>query len=512
MWAGPLCGQLLARAGATVVKVESTSRPDGARAGPRAFFDWMNGGKLSYLVDFDKPSAVLALLAAADVVIESSRPAALTRRGLGPTTVSPRDGRVWLRITGHGTEGERANWVAFGDDAAVSGGLVCGGDDAPVFCGDAIADPLTGLHAAVAVAQSLRSGGGELIEMSLSAVAATYAELPRTERDRVQCNSAIVYAGIGVGCRQRDRRAADLRETLCFMLIQRAALLDGGTADIRVEERIVEVAARLSPNPGEQVYDAAGGTVIPGLHDHHVHLRSAAAALTSTRVGPADVHTRADLALALAAADVGADGWIRAVGYHEAVAGPLDRAVLDDLSPPVPVRIQHRSGVLWTLNSAGLAQIGLADHPDGRLRSADRSWSDALLRNEIELTAISRRLSAYGVTGVTDATPDMDVADVVKLMEAHRRGELHQRVHCLAPGKRILHDTDLDLAGLAEWIAAAPRRRRTRCGALCDGRATGRHAVCAAVGGRSPAGPHRARRRGARRQRCGHSSASASPS
>ena len=58
--------------------------------------------------------------------------------------------------------------MAFGDDAAVSGGLVCGGDDAPVFCGDAIADPLTGLHAALAVAQSLRSGGGELIEMSLS--------------------------------------------------------------------------------------------------------------------------------------------------------------------------------------------------------------------------------------------------------------------------------------------------------------------------------------------------------
>ena len=237
------------------------------------------------------------------------------------------------------------------------------------------------------------------------------------------------------------------------MLIQRATLLGGGTADIRVEERIVEVAPRLTPQPGEQVYDAAGGTVIPGLHDHHVHLHSAAAALTSTRVGPADVQTRADLALALATADVGSDGWIRAVGYHEAVAGPLDRAVLDDLSPPVPVRIQHRSGVLWTLNSAGLAQIGLADHPDGRLRSADRTWSDTLQRNETELTEISRRLSSYGVTGVTDATPDMDVADVVKLMEAHRHGGLHQRVHCLAPGKRILHDTDLDLAGLAEWIA-----------------------------------------------------------
>lgn len=179
MWAGPLCGHLLSLAGAVVVKVESASRPDGARRGPQPFFDWMNAGKLSYSVDFDEPTGLRALLDVADVVIESSRPAALMRRGLSPTDVVPRDGRVWLRVTGHGTDLDRANWVAFGDDAAVSGGLVCGEPDEPEFCGDAIADPLTGLEAALAVAQSLRSGGGELIEMSMAAVAATYAQLPR---------------------------------------------------------------------------------------------------------------------------------------------------------------------------------------------------------------------------------------------------------------------------------------------------------------------------------------------
>jgi predicted amidohydrolase YtcJ len=236
------------------------------------------------------------------------------------------------------------------------------------------------------------------------------------------------------------------------MLIQRAVLLDGTTSDIRVEEQIVAVG-ELAPHKGEHVLDVAAGTVIPGLHDHHVHLRSAAAALTSARVGPAEVRGREDLARALADAPVGSDGWIRAVGYHEAVAGPLDRDVLDEVSPQVPVRVQHRSGVLWTLNSAGLARVGLTDHPDGRLHSADRSWSDTLQRNETGLTEVSRRLSEYGVTGVTDATPDFEVSDIVKLMEAHRRGELAQRVHCLAPGKRLLHDADLDLDELSGWIA-----------------------------------------------------------
>jgi predicted amidohydrolase YtcJ len=238
------------------------------------------------------------------------------------------------------------------------------------------------------------------------------------------------------------------------MLIQRGQLLDGNVVDVRVEDHIVAVDERLEPQPGEEIYDAAGGTVIPGLHDHHVHLRSAAAALSSTRVGPAEVHSRADLAHVLATATVGGDGWIRAVGYHESVAGPLDRVVLDEIAPHVPVRVQHRSGVLWTLNSAGLARVGLAHHPDGRLRSSDRSWSDALQRNEISLALVSRRLCAYGVTGVTDATPDLEVADVVKFIEARRHGELHQRVHCLAPGKKILHDSDLDLDELAAWITA----------------------------------------------------------
>ncbi len=176
MWAGPLCSQLLARAGATVVKVESPRRPDGTRAGQRGFFDWMNSEKLSYAIDFDRQAGELrALLAAADIVIEGSRAAALERRGLGPDDVRPRAGRIWLRINGYD---DHCGRPAFGDDAAVGGGLVGNAAGGPVFCGDAIADPLTGLEAAAAVVESLGRGGGELIGVSMAAVAATYAALP----------------------------------------------------------------------------------------------------------------------------------------------------------------------------------------------------------------------------------------------------------------------------------------------------------------------------------------------
>jgi hypothetical protein len=174
LWAGPLCGRLLARAGATVVKVESPRRPDGTRDGDAAFFDWVNGEKLSCCLDFDAQTDELReLLAVADIVIEGSRPAALARRRLGPDDVAPRPGRIWLRINGHD-----APRPAFGDDAAVAGGLVGAAADGPVFCGDAIADPLTGLDAALAVAESLGRGGGELIHVFMAAVAATYAALP----------------------------------------------------------------------------------------------------------------------------------------------------------------------------------------------------------------------------------------------------------------------------------------------------------------------------------------------
>jgi hypothetical protein len=196
MWAGPLCARLLGLAGADVIKVETAARPDGARAGERRFFDWLHAGHRSVELDFRAESgrrALAALLAAADVVIEASRPRALAQLGLAPEMIPHRDGQVWLSITGYGRgdDGALAERVAFGDDAAVAGGLVGwagdgrGGDvwgvGEPVFCADAIADPLTGLCGALAVARSVAGGGGQLIDLAMRDVAAGFAAAPAAD-------------------------------------------------------------------------------------------------------------------------------------------------------------------------------------------------------------------------------------------------------------------------------------------------------------------------------------------
>jgi crotonobetainyl-CoA:carnitine CoA-transferase CaiB-like acyl-CoA transferase len=183
MWAGPLCARLLGLAGADVVKVESPDRPDGARAGNREFFDWLHAGHRSLAADFrtKEGRAVLrALLGAADIVIEASRPRALAALGMAQDMIPHPDGQVWLSITGYGRAVPER--VAFGDDAAVAGGLVGwmneGPTPEPVFCADAIADPLAGVCGALAVARSVAAGGGELIDLSLREAAASFAAAP----------------------------------------------------------------------------------------------------------------------------------------------------------------------------------------------------------------------------------------------------------------------------------------------------------------------------------------------
>lgn len=174
LWAGPLSTSLLVAAGARVIKVESHTRPDGARRGPRPFFDLLNAGKESIALDFaDRSDRALLtrVIAAADLVVEGSRPRAMDDLGIDPDEVRHCSATSWLSITGHGRTAQPGR-VGFGDDAAVAGGLWLESSDRPMFVADAVADPLTGLAAAALAAEMLASEVPAVIEVPLVRAAA----------------------------------------------------------------------------------------------------------------------------------------------------------------------------------------------------------------------------------------------------------------------------------------------------------------------------------------------------
>ena len=184
LWAGPLCTNLLGLAGARVIKLESLERPDGARRGPQQFYDVLNEGKESVAIELGNlrgRTLLERLIERADIVVESARPRALAQLGIvAEEWIARKPGLTWLSITGYGRTEPEAEWVAFGDDASAAAGLPFanamfnhrGESDElrPVFCGDAISDPLTGLHAATAALGNWRSGGSALIDISLRGV------------------------------------------------------------------------------------------------------------------------------------------------------------------------------------------------------------------------------------------------------------------------------------------------------------------------------------------------------
>ena len=229
LWAGPLATHLLGLTGARVVKVESVHRPDGARCGAPAFHDLLNADKESVALDLRSAAdrdRLRALLASADVVVESARPRALGQLGIDAhAVVAGVPGLTWVSLTGYGRWGQGANWIAFGDDAGVAAGLATATGAAtgtPMFCADAIPDPLTGMHAAVAALASWKRGGGELIDVALCSVAAHALAFGRQRRDtmaEVHERSSGGWEVVADGERQvvvspRARAAADVSRPL----------------------------------------------------------------------------------------------------------------------------------------------------------------------------------------------------------------------------------------------------------------------------------------------------------
>jgi predicted amidohydrolase YtcJ len=219
-------------------------------------------------------------------------------------------------------------------------------------------------------------------------------------------------------------------------------------------------------------------------------MRAAAAAATSVPAGPPQVHRESQLISALLSADraLAPGEWLRAVGYHESVAGHIDRFFLDHVVPHRPVRVQHRSGILWVLNSAALLaldarrapptglQVDLDGEPTGRLWREDEWLRSRTPARDPDLSQLSAAAARQGVTGFTDATPHGHVDDLTALVEAVVCGRVLQRLHvmsapgvvpaqlegaALGPAKVILDDDRLPpLPELVEQVSLSHRGGR----------------------------------------------------
>ena len=276
-------------------------------------------------------------------------------------------------------------------------------------------------------------------------------------------------------------------------LVLRNVEVDGRAGlDVQVADgRIVAIGEKLGPARND--LDGAGGALIPGLTDHHIHLFALAAEAESVTLegvaSPAVFAAR--IAAATASHPPGA--WVRVTGYHEAMAGDLDRSVLDKLAPRHRLRVQHQTGSLWVLNSAALDAVVEVDDPPQIERGDDgrptgRVWrGDALLRARIgiqplSLEGVGRRLAAYGITALTDASVTTDAAAAEALADAVRSGALPQRLtlmnggalqapadgaFAVGPLKVLLDDHDLpdleDFSHRIDMARAAGRAVAVHC-------------------------------------------------
>ena len=184
---GPYATQTLADCGADVIKVESPTgdqfRSAGKPANNRgmgACHMTLNRGKRSIVLDLkdeDDRAVMRDLLATADVFIHNVRAHAIEKLGFGYDAVREYAPNIaYVHCTGFGSDGPYAPLQAYDDVIQAASGMTSmlpRADDnpAPRFVPAAIADKVSGLHAAyatlTAVIHKLRTGEGQFVEVPM---------------------------------------------------------------------------------------------------------------------------------------------------------------------------------------------------------------------------------------------------------------------------------------------------------------------------------------------------------
>ncbi len=189
---GPYATQLLADLGAEVIKVERPPEGDYMRIIPPMFeleqdgstetissvFAQVNRGKKSIVIDFSSSEGrdlLLRLAGRADVFIESFRPGALERRGLGYAALHTANPRlVYCSLSGYGQDGPYRHRAGHdGNYLALAGilGLNANPGQAPALLPIQMADLAGGMTAAMRILAALvardQTGQGEYLDLAL---------------------------------------------------------------------------------------------------------------------------------------------------------------------------------------------------------------------------------------------------------------------------------------------------------------------------------------------------------
>ncbi len=183
VYQGPYAGLLMAKAGATVVKIEPPrGEPlrvrEAVGGGASLPLAMLNSNKRAITLNLKSPRGVELLKAMtrkADVLLENFAPGVMDRLGVGPAALMAENPRlIYASATGYGLSGpERDNLAMDITIQAASGAISVTGfpDGPPVKAGPAIADFLSGTHLYGAIMTALfereRTGCGRLVEVAM---------------------------------------------------------------------------------------------------------------------------------------------------------------------------------------------------------------------------------------------------------------------------------------------------------------------------------------------------------
>jgi len=192
---GPYATQLLADAGAEVIKIEDTGTGDYARVmppytdhGDGAIFDAINRGKRSVALDLksdDGREAFMRLAETADVIFEQFRPGVVDRLGIDYEAVRERnDDVIYCSLSGFGQTGPHADRVGHDLNYVGMAGLLdltrADEDSQPEIPGYPIGDMSGGLFAAFSMvgavlSRELGNTGGEYVDVAMTDVVASFS-------------------------------------------------------------------------------------------------------------------------------------------------------------------------------------------------------------------------------------------------------------------------------------------------------------------------------------------------